>query len=348
MAFDQYTRCVKPADFVPRSFTRMVTQAGALAFALGVVPVLTGDPICLLIAAEIGGLVFIVIYCRNFLYERLICLGDGSDVDVIGAVISVSPPVPAYVFDSSWPDDDYSINLLLPCNAFGATKQNSEDSLYGDLVAPNDAITNPPVALGTAGHDATDKFGTGKVSWGLHAEFEGAGVYALLQAYEALLGFAVLAYLACMFVGFPTNLILAGIVFLLGLIGLGGSRFAGPGQPSDVTSDPDLQTIHANDEDNGGNGRGADLLYVKGTWVFDPLHDGWNEIHPVKRCTKFGTGTWEGQWPIDLCVSDVILKRLRDHFDVAEAAETQANQALPQHRWQVHPEIDGCAEVVIT
>jgi hypothetical protein len=337
---DQYTRCVAPADFVPRSFTRMTTQAAALAFALGVPAVLTGDPICILIAIEIGGLAFMVIYCRHFLYERLICL-PGGDRDAIGAVVSVGEPKDRPWYD---PDDDYTINLLLPCQPFGATKKESEKDPYGELVRPNDVITNPPVSLTTAGHFGTDKFGTGLETWGLHAEFEGAGVYARLQAFEALLGLAALGYAACL-LGLP-GLILALLLLLAFAAAWFGSRAAGPGQPSDVN--PDLPTIHVNDEDNQGKGKGADLLYVQGTWVFDPLHDGWNEIHPVKVCTKFGTGTWTGEWPPELCQSDVILLRLRDQFEVARAPETRANQALPQHQWQAHPEIDGCADVVIT
>jgi hypothetical protein len=73
-----------------------------------------------------------------------------------------------------------------------------------------------------------------------------------------------------------------------------------------------------------------------------PLHAGWNEIHPIKVCTKVGRsdGSWSDQPP------DVIL-RARHEFEVARADETVASQARPEHQWQIHPDIDGCDPVII-
>jgi hypothetical protein len=33
---------------------------------------------------------------------------------------------------------------------------------------------------------------------------------------------------------------------------------------------------------------GADLLGVRGTYVFDSFHEGWNELHPIEKCTIVG------------------------------------------------------------
>jgi len=83
----------------------------------------------------------------------------------------------------------------------------------------------------------------------------------------------------------------------------------------------------------------------QGTWVYDPLHEGWNEIHPVKAAAKMGT--WQGQWPPGFCGSDVIL-RMRNGFQDANRPETLANQQRPEHQWTVHPLIDGCENIIIT
>jgi hypothetical protein len=340
VAFEQYTRCEQPANWKPRSYWEITLPALIVAPFGAVLALGMGKPWCLLIIAEISGLVWIISYCQQFLYHRLICLG--GDRDVIGAIVSVSPPPAFTEFD--W-DNDYSINLLLENTWYGIEQAQAETiPPYGYLIAPQDVITNPPVSRPTPGHPARDKFGTGKDSATLHAEFEGAGNYNLMQISEGMLGFAIGALLACVFLPWPADIVvaigLAALALLGWLLGAILSKTVRQGDPSDV--DPNIGTLHPNDEDNGGLGLGADIVYVQGTWVYDPLHDGWNEIHPIKVCTK--VGKWDGSWSEQ--PPDVIL-RARHGFEVARAEETQTNQARPEHQWQVHPELDGCTTIVI-
>jgi hypothetical protein len=342
MAFEHFTRCVAPADYVPRSYAVMAGQAAIITSLGGILVLALGDVSCLLILAEIYGLAFLIAYCRNWLYGRLICLSP-DDQHVVGAVISVSPPPGPLARD--W-DDDYSINLLLRNTEFGVSQQVAQNSQpYGFLIHPQDVITNPPVNRETPGHDAFDK-ATQTTSWGLHAEFEGGGNYNLMKVSEGLLGFCVGALVACVFLPFPIDLILGLFILLAGLLGIIASKFARPGSPSDVN--PDIPEIHTNTESNGGHGKGADVLYVEGIWVFDPLHTGWNEIHPIKVCTIVGEpGGWDGDWSTQ--PGDGVILRLRDAFGVARAPETQENQARPEHQWQVHPDLDACVpDIIIT
>jgi hypothetical protein len=341
VAFRQFTQCVQPADWKPRSYWMISLPSLILGPAAALLALAMGMPWCLLIVAEISGLVWLIAYCRHFLYHRLICLG--RDRDVIGAVVSVSPPPPFTEFD--W-DNDYSINLLLQNTEYGVKQEVAQESQpYGELIAPQDVITNPPVSRKTPGHYARDEFGTGLCCATLHAEFEGAGNYDLLQISQAMLAFALAALAACVFLPWPANVILGwglGLLALLGwLIGAILSKTVREGDPSDV--DPDIGTLHTNDKPgDDGLGRGADIVYVQGTWVYDPLHDGWNEIHPIKICTKIGT--WDGSWSEQ--APDIIL-RARNGFESAQADETRANQRRPEHNWLVHPELDGCDPVVI-
>jgi len=106
---------------------------------------------------------------------------------------------------------------------------------------------------------------------------------------------------------------------------------------------PNLGDVQTNDDPNGGFGAGADILYVQGTWVFDPWHEGWNEIHPVKKCTR--VATWDGDW--GSLPPDIIL-RVRNQFDIAGNPATQAAQQRPEHGWSVHPSLDACAPEIIT
>ncbi len=331
MAFKQYTSCIEPSEYVQLHRAIVATIQGLLvggtAAALAIA---YGHPGCLWIALEIAAIAGILAYCRNWLYRRLLCLG--GDRDCIGVIVSISPPSPP-LFGWDW-DTDYSINLLLENTPFGTLQAQAEPILpYGPLIAAQPGVT--AVGLQTQGYEAFDK-ATQTTSAALHAEFEGAGNYYMLLGAEAALGIAIAALIACIALPYPAGLVLALLALLAFIIGavFGNSDL---GTPSDVGAGE----LHMNTDANGGQGAGADVLYVQGTWVFDPLHDGWNEIHPIKVCTK--VRVWDGDWSTP---PDVIL-RLRKGFQVAQAAETLANQARPEHRWRLHPDLDGCVPDVI-
>lgn len=342
MAYRHFTRCVDPADWKPRSVAVLLLQSLILVPFTTVLAL--AEPWCLLIVAEIWGLSLLIAYCRHFLYHRLICLD--SDHDAIGAIVSIEEPRTFHSDDLGdffdW-DNDYSINLLLQNTDFGVLQPEAEESEpFGHLIKAPNVITDPPLSLTPTGAKACDEFGTGETSAVLHAEFEGAGIYDLMQIAEGMLGFAIAALLACVFLPWPLAVFLA-IAALLGLIiGAIAAGLVRPGDPEDVN--PDIGTLHTNDSaGEDGRGRGADIVYVFGTWVHDALHDGWNEIHPIKVCTKVN-GTWDGDW---LDVAPDVILRARHGFDVAQADETRTNQALPEHQWEVHPVLDGCSSSVI-
>lgn len=336
MAFKQYTKCIEPDGYTDFNHMLVATFQSLLVGVTGSAIVLAthSKPFCWALVGLVVGLAWVIAYCRLFLYQRLICLG--GDRDAIGVVVTAEHS-PAKEF----PDNDYSVNLLLQDNEFGDKRPKIEVSFpYGYLVHAQDKITAR--GLPTQGHEAKDK-ATGKVSEVLHAEFEGPGAYALLIASEVGFAAAVAALILCVYLPPIPYLqviiyalaILALLALLLGaLIGLGTS-----GSPSDI--DSNQGDFHVNDADNNGMGSGADVIYVFGTWVYDPWHVGWNEIHPVKVCTKIGT--WEGDWNFP---PDVIL-RLRTQFELATDEATKSAQAQPQNQWVVHPSIDGCSTVVI-
>ena len=352
MTFKQYTQCIEPADF--RSRVRYITIASLLAGTpAALIAVAMGHPVCLVIALEITALAALVAYYHNWLYHRLICLG--GDKDCLGVIVSISPPtLTLNLLDR---DTDYSINLLLQNNEYGGTIDDqptretlqaaAEESIpYGELVAPYGEVT--AIGLETPGHFAKDKQ-TDRLAAVLHAEFEGDGNYKMLQACKVLLALAIFALVACV-LGGPVLwlvLLIASLIILLftSLLGLSGG-----GSPSDVNAGNITDNTGVNEN---GQGIGASVLYVQGTWVYDTLHEGWNEIHPIKICMNMGC--WKGDWTsyTGKCEDNEeptptgIILRLRHGFQLAQAEETIANQARPEHRWQIHPDLDGCARDVI-
>lgn len=357
MAFKQYTKCIDPFEFQTRAREITITTL-LVGTPAALITVASGRPDCLWIVPLIMGMAAVVAYCRNWLYHRLICLGGNEhDEYVCGAIVSIEPPSPDLifssgddVFDLDW-DTDFSINILLQNTEFGVTQEMAQETPpYGELIRVQDEIIT--IGLPTSGAVAVDEPGTGKKSAVLHAEFEGAGNYDLLQGAEAGLGFAIAALVACLLIPPPFNLAIAGILAAMALILLIVSALVGNydyGSPSDVG----VGELQGNTADNNGLGIGADVVYVKGTWVCDSLH-GWNEIHPIKFCEK--VGVWTGDWnrvPVsrDNLIEDFLppdfCERLHKKFEEAEAKETQENQERPEHQWQVHPALDGCDSGII-
>lgn len=348
MAFQQYTRCIAANDWPPNRVA-VILGYGAIAgaTATGIIAV-SGRWDCWPIILQITAFAMVVGYCENWLYQRLICLG--GDVDCIGAIVSISPPSPdlvfssgSDVFDLDW-DTDYSINLLMQNTPYG-TEQAAAELIapYGHLIAPHADVT--AIGRQTPGHNATDD-ATGKTCAILHAEFEGAGNYNLMQAADAALWVSIAALFACILLPFPASLIIAALAWLIMILGaiLANNDV---GSPSDV----DVPELHTNTEDNNDLGAGADVLYVQGSWVYDTLHEGWNEIHPIKVAMK--VGCWKGDWndiscnPEDTPTPPDVILRVRHGFQVAKLPETLANQSLPEHQWQIHPALDGCSRGII-
>jgi hypothetical protein len=202
----------------------------------------------------------------------------------------------------------------------------------------------------------------------LHCEFEGGGIYLLDKAAKAALALASVAAVVCAipFLGWIVCAAISAAAMIVALIGV-VAALNDKGKPSVI--DPAHPGIHT----------GRDILFVQGTWVYDSAHEGWNEIHPIKDCRLLGYATyitgdtvdWDraiakfmimtGKWkagPDPLKPEDKVEKSSgsptpTDWKDWVEAecrasrdassGLTIANQSKPEHKWEVHPAIDGCA-----
>lgn len=332
MTYKQFTKCVQPDDYSGLAPGLIATAIAAIA---------------LLIAGVGWGVIGItaslalIAYCRWWLYGRLVCLG--GDVCAVGLVIATHPPSQKSGFDAF--DTDYSIDLLLapdtPQDCVIADKTNQSDAClmkyFGGFQAhliqrklmsskfPFQGEYGEVPYLGNPA--AKPELVTVPV---LHAEFEGGGVQTLYDAAKAALVVSsvgavlcmipVIGWIACLIAGLITAAIL-GIAALVAL--------SNRGSPTDVN--PDLDELHSF----------VDVLVVKGSWVYDSAHEGWNEIHPIKQCQRIKTlgGGVLQAWPKDIADQ---AKAWCEELGKASSPLTRDSQSRPENQWEVHPFVDGC------
>lgn len=312
----QYTKCVAPEDYSGWAGPVAITAIVGIALALitGMWMVLGPTAMAALIA-----------FCEWWLYGRLVCLRH--DECAVGGLLTTEPPGEKSGFEAF--DTDFSINLVLPGHTINDTKQDVEtDGALGYLIAEQPETKNQ--GLGFVGYTSR-QYQNRPNTPVLHAEFEGGGIYDLYQA--AKIAFAVLAVgtVACAipiigWIACAIALVVAAIIAIVAII----VALNDTGHPSDANAE--LTELHTPDE-AGYNG---DVLLVKGDWVYDSLHDGWNEIHPILYAQRIGT--WSSWSRVEAS---------RDHWceEVGKASDplTVENQGRDENQWVLHPVIDGCA-----
>lgn len=348
MSYRQYTQCIDPKSFRGSPIIEAVAAALFASLLAIVIVILATGGIGGLVggaAAALGVVTGLLSFVNWWLYGRLICLG--GDRCAIGMVISVEPPSEKTA--TFWRlDSDYSFNLLLPDRLPGATQADViANGIDGNL------IKNQPgtvaILVSFTGESALacdeDKCGKGKCpdTAALHCEFEGAGMYIFYQWLKVIFGILlagtiagalclipVIGWIACLIAAIL--LAAAAAAFIASIVH--GNLDAA--SPADVN--PSLGgELHQND----CSLTGADLVVVAGEWVYDSLHDGWNEIHPIRQCQRIGT--WTGTWTFPSGRSP---KDERDFWcgalGTARDPLTSATQKEPQHQWTFHPVVDGC------
>jgi hypothetical protein len=115
--------------------------------------------------------------------------------------------------------------------------------------------------------------------------------------------------------------------------------------------------------DGNGDLHVGDLVLVRGRWTYDAGHQGHNEVHAVRTIQKIPEPPAAGQPALPPPGSDPTAfesfyrtwcelagQAPPDHGPgqpptgmTAAQAQTYTNQQLPQNRWRVHPDVDGCA-----
>ena len=313
----QYTKCCKPADY--SGWGGGVALATIIGLAIALV---TGAWVVLAPTAMAD----LVIFCEWWLYTRLVCL-DGEKC-AIGMLLTVEPADKKSGFEAF--DTDFSINLVLaPHTIYTDVTTIENDGISGHLI--KEQYTTKNIGLGWVGY-TSKQWANYPDTPVLHGEFEGGGIYDLLQAAKVVLALTAVGAVVCSIPVF--GWIACAIIFAIAaIVAIVGAIVAlnDKGSPSDVNAE--LTELHTNDV----TGSGADILVISGTWVYDSLHDGWNEIHPILHAQRIGR--WTGNWGFDAKIAT-------DHWcrAIGEARSplTVAEQEKPENQWTIHPEIDGC------
>ncbi len=340
MAFKQYTSCTDPGDYVDLSGTAigfrnifiLLTTGAFVAWFLIVIVNVTAT------VAAIVLFTTIVAYLYWWLNGRLICLG--GEQCLIGVITNLGPADPI----EKGGDNDFSMYLLFPP---GPTKLTEDKHVYwdskplGKFVAEQPQILNIGRAYVQGGSDHQAYVAS------LHCEFEGDGIDTLYTWSKVILALLI----AILIVPPVIKAILALLAVFLTLMNVldvltSPPGLQGAGDPRDI--DPTL----------GGLERG-DIVVTKGIWVYDSLHHGWNELHPVRDCMIIGRmdlgdltdpNVPAVPWPTDLDstpkVEDAV-KRWCAALDDARGTETGGSHDDPQNDWVIHPYVDGCTPPVI-
>jgi hypothetical protein len=391
MGFVQHTKCVRIQDKVYPSWSPAPTTMLILV-SIPVLLAALANPYLAIIEVPL-----LIAYCLWWLYDRLICLG--GEVCAIGLLGKPEPPSMKSGFDKF--DTDFSINLVLaphniqelppgypgtvppPPGGADPTEYYHEkflDALHGQIAddgIQGNLIKEQPTTK-DEGWDFRGYFNTvGSRTEAivhhhqpyLHCEWEGGGMHKLLMALYVVLALVTAAAIAC---AIP---IIGTIVCAILMVAALAVSVAGVVAALNDTGTPavtDPVTGQTTDQLHPGE----DILFVRGDWVYDSAHEGWNEVHPLKVCYRVGTAKYEAGSNVDwdAAIGSFMVARGRWKFDPADPTRrtffkdaapkaedwrawvqswcdggeqassgiTIHNQGRPENKWAIHPVIDGC------
>ncbi len=344
MAHRQYTSCVQPVFYIDFLHPLGIVSGSAYiwfgSLLAGIISGLIYAFNIIGLPILIGLVLLVIAFLTWWLYGRLICLGGVRCA--IGAVRSIGDPQPG----SKGGDDDATLNVYL---APGPTNLDEDKQVYWNAAQGDLLKENGDVLFIGRGYVQDGK--NLKYVKSLHCEFEGSGIRNVLIWANVILALLIAALAIMVLVPQPWGTIigwilgfLAAILTVLAL----GYQFLGPlnpGSPEDVN--PNLSEL-ANDV----------LVVVKGDWIYDSLHQGWNEIHAVHACQIIpGSLNEDRSWPADIggglgldtpekvkTAVDVWCRALEE----AKKAEDEGSRDDPAQNWVIHPLIDGCQKIIIT
>ncbi len=353
----KHFKCVRKEDYQPLN----AISLGILAAAL------LGAGIFAPGFGYIGGAFLIAAIwdmCRFLRGGKLVCLED--DVCVIGKVMELIPVWSDKDYFERM-DDDFTFNILLSPHTGDPHTEDHKDETT-QTTKYNDILTGDPVQgkFLMERHDLMPNNLPSSVTYQqekhygnlLHCEIKGCGVHNTCIALKIMgvVGAGVGAFCAVVSAGGPLGwlfclaalLIWALITFITYEIATKASHH---GDQKDVLYDP------ASGEMSLG-----DVVLIKGDWVVDTGHEGWNEIQPVRFVQKITTmvdSKFHGLNRDDsgnLVKADIsLIEKFRAEVlsiwcELAKEADKNSvrdGQKEPENDWRIHPCIDGCKKEVV-
>jgi hypothetical protein len=342
----QYFKCVTKNNFTGlTSVIALGILTGALTIIDIVAAVITGAAIPGL--GVVAGVLFIAAIfdlCAFLHGGKLICIQDNACT--IGRIMELIP-VGADKSGFEKLDDDYTINTL-PCPHSPVevlSEMTSVDPNQGPFLEPQPPSSD--LGLGFAGvsvkftnidHD-TEVF---------HVEVKGCRVHDVCAVLKALsFGAPVVGFICSIpLIGWVVCAIAAAIWLAITAAAVAIAWAAAHvGDVNDVY-DPASGELTAADP---ATGEGGDVILVRGDWVYDAGHSGWNEIQPIRsihKLTQVVDPRFQAMSKADAALVADFKKEVLDVwcFRVGESSDPVviAAQQDPENDWHIHPSIDGC------
>jgi hypothetical protein len=310
---------------MPRQDTQCVPPSGIYSWGQGIFAGAAGAALtAALITAAAGGgaalaigigLMFVAYgglsgYCDWYFNHRLVCIRDS-----VTAVATVHTTNVGF-------DGDYCLEVLLAPTQPGASLAELQAGPQGFLMV--NQFPSLPYDPDPAG---------GSFDWNgtplLETEIEGSRMKSVCEGgtVGAILGGAAGAAIVAACVAASFTLIGFILCVIAGLIAAGLITAAGAGigylagdeaSPSDAG---ETREISAND-----------CVIMRGRWIYDSGHSGYNEIHGIMRIMKLDEPCQK--------LSPDRLKILIAHFDRADDPDTQKRQLADEtKRFLVHPSV---------
>jgi hypothetical protein len=374
MAYPEYTSCTTPVgawnhlkqgtapwpEMIAAGIAATLGNGGLILIALAILDaanIAISAPAALGVAAIgllIGACFMILAYCDWWLKYRLICLDDDKNHCAVGFVAEFEPRDTGFfgqfdtdftmnigVFGTWFGDHDLdAVSTLFPPYGYllKGKEQHDPTSLFNYLAVLPNKSGFPMSGKNSPGDDKSSPyFGMAPMTV-LHVEFEGGAVaalrdwvYALILVLLAVEAFAI----ACAAGFFWACIILA----LLALLFSSLPFVAIPESLSHVANPADIDKAL-------GDLAVGNIVAVAGRWVYDAGHidenRGWNEIHPIRHCQilkKNDPNPFDGNWTV---LSSVSIPQWCQQISTAGHPLVKAEQQKPEHRWEIHPLMDGC------
>jgi hypothetical protein len=342
----QYFKCVSK-----NNFKGLTGVFGSLAIGAIIGAIMAA------IAVPGGGLVFgvsvvVAIFelCAFLHGGKLICIQD--DACTIGRIMQVEPVgYGKSGFENM--DDDFCYNTL-PCPHSPVElrgEMTAIDPYQGPFLDPQ-----PPsqdLGLGFSGQsvqflDIKDSNGILQQTEVFHVEVKGCRVHDVCAVLKAMsFGAPVVGFICSIpLIGWLVCAIAALIWLAITAVAVAIAWAAAHvGDINDVY-DPAAGELHPADPNTGA---GGDVILVRGDWVYDAGHDGWNEIQPIRHVQKLTDVVdprFQAMGKADAALVEAFKKEVLDPwcYRVGEASDplVVAAQHDPKNSWCIHPAIDGC------
>lgn len=247
-------------------------------------------------------------------------------------------------------DDDFTFNILP--SPHSPTELLSEMQMSDSFQSPFMTAQPPSDGLGFTGtsvkfedlpHD-TEVF---------HVEVKGCRVHDVCIALEATSFGAPIAAAVCAIplIGWLACLIAVAVWLAITAIAVGITWAATHNGDINDVYDSSAGTLTAADPKTG---EGGDIVLVKGDWVYDAGHSGWNEIQPIRHVQKLTPevdARFRGMAKADPALVEEFKKEVFDVWckfvGMSSDPLVIEKQNDPENRWLIHPSIDGCEEEII-